>query len=482
VNLQDHDASQGISCLGTAYAVRYVWDKLTYVATWPECQSRCGLHVCAVKLLIWFVMQDLFPNSSVADQISGNLAAAVNTAAVSLQLQPVSALISKCLQLHDTLAVRFGVMLIGDAAGGKTSIYRTLQEAMNRLIDEDAASGLIRKTAVHVLNPKVASIGQLYGQYSELTGDWNDGLASAICRTAANECSTESQWIVFDGPVDQLWIESMNTVLDDNCMLCLFSGERMKLNPEAMRMLFEADDLSAASPATVSRCGMVYVPEAALPWDSVMQQWLQSLSKTLGLSPYSDAGGGSDAALHLPMELVTELKALINAYVPRALAWIEEHAALEDIPATRVQRLRSLQLWLQALLHSSGAWDYKDAFGPAEKAALCYVFAFSFVWGLGGNLNSNGRDKWDKFVRQLFDGVANFPAGSGTVFDFCCDSERNFTFKVCTSQMQGSPQVTLFIVHMQTRAWSGANCCPTHPGRVSVQHAYIVKNGCCIVG
>ena len=79
--------------------------------------------------------------------------------------------------------------------------------------------------------------------------------------------------MILDGPVDTLWIESLNTVLDDNKVLTLLNGDRISL-PAEVGLVFEVEDLSVASPATVSRVGMIYVDEDDLGWEPYAESWI----------------------------------------------------------------------------------------------------------------------------------------------------------------------------------------------------------------
>jgi len=138
-----------------------------------------------------------------------------------------------------------GVMLLGESYGGKTKACKILAASLQ------AAQGSSGKAPTCViLNPKAIKIEQLYGYFDN--EEWKDGILATCFRQFACLSENERKWLIFDGPVDSEWIENMNTVLDENKKLCLMSGEIIALPPKT-NLIFEAQDVESASPATISR-------------------------------------------------------------------------------------------------------------------------------------------------------------------------------------------------------------------------------------
>ena len=92
------------------------------------------------------------------------------------------------------------------------------------------------------------------------TREWHDGVLTVAARGVVAEPLTTTSWIVCDGDVDPEWIESLNSVLDDNRLLTIPSGERIQFNTN-VNFIFETHDLSHASPATISRMGMIFLSD-----------------------------------------------------------------------------------------------------------------------------------------------------------------------------------------------------------------------------
>ena len=167
-------------------------------------------------------------------------------------------------------------MVVGQAFAGKTSVIHTLKQAMTEIDDEKFPP----EVQVFTINPKSVASTQLYGTFDKNTGEWTDGVLAVMYRNVSKDLSGRKNWILFDGPVDTLWIESMNTVLDDNKKLCMTSGEIIKMSPY-MTMMFEPADLEEASPATVSRVGVVFMEPERLGWEPLLESWLPTMPEAI---------------------------------------------------------------------------------------------------------------------------------------------------------------------------------------------------------
>jgi dynein heavy chain len=89
------------------------------------------------------------------------------------------------------------------------------------------------------MNAKACTVVELYGTLDPVTRDWTDGLLSCIFREINKPTEkNERKYIVFDSDVDALWVENMNSVMDDNKLLTLANGERIRLQKHCA-LLFE---------------------------------------------------------------------------------------------------------------------------------------------------------------------------------------------------------------------------------------------------
>lgn len=132
---------------------------------------------------------------------------------VKRKLQPTPWFIEKVMQIYEMLLVRHGLMIVGDSMGGKTTAYQILAETLKELRKEKGVASDEQGVSYRIINPKAISMGQLYGSFDPASHEWTDGVLANTFREMVYTGSLERQWIVFDGPVDAVWIENLNTVL-----------------------------------------------------------------------------------------------------------------------------------------------------------------------------------------------------------------------------------------------------------------------------
>lgn len=381
------------------------------------------------------LIQDLFPDVVIPTDDYTILSKTIDEVYKNLGLQKKDKLTTKVIQLFETFNVRFGVMLVGLTGSGKTTCYQVLENAMNELRKNDSMDKRYQTVHTYILNPKCISMGELYGEVNKFTDEWQDGLASDIMRRIATEEIADKRndrhWVVFDGPVDALWIENMNTVLDDNMMLCLANGQRIKLRSE-MRMLFEVNDLMVASPATVSRCGMVYLTFEEVGWRPYVLSWLERLYQGFAqeeLAFQQQNLNNADIVIneYLSKELKAYLWNLFEDSMDDGLNFLRQGGLLEPIMTVDIQIVTSFCNLLECFLNKKFSFKASEKF-ENKKRYLALIFAFSFIWSFGSTVYDDYHYRIDDFVRKKFSAIL-FP-NTDNIYGFYLDNTGgDFVFK-----------------------------------------------------
>uniref|UniRef100_A0A3Q3L381 Dynein axonemal heavy chain 11 n=1 Tax=Labrus bergylta TaxID=56723 RepID=A0A3Q3L381_9LABR len=361
------------------------------------------------------LISDLFPQLDVPRKRDPELESAVRQSVSELRLQPEENFILKVTQLEELLAVRHSVFVVGGPGTGKSQILKTLHRTY---------ANMKMKPVWNDINPKAVTTDELFGYLHPATREWKDGLFSSTMRELTSVGHDGPKWIVLDGDIDPMWIESLNTVMDDNKVLTLASNERISLS-SSMRLLFEISHLKAATPATVSRAGILYVNPQDLGWSSYVTSWIDTRQAQ------------SERA---------NLTILFDKYVPYCLEQVRCNLkTITPIPEnSMVQTLCSL---LDCLLTEENT----PPDSPRELYEIYFVFAC--VWAFGGALFQDHLNDyraefsrwWSKEMRAV-----KFPS-QGTVFDYFIDSEtKKFTpwsEKMVPFEMEPDVPLQTVLVH-----------------------------------
>ena len=344
------------------------------------------------------LLRDLFPAvESPPDSEYPDIEAAVKKVVNDRKLIHHTTWVKKVVQLYETVNVRHGLMVIGASGGGKSEMYAVLMQALSEF----------RKVPYRMqkYNPKAVRAQELYGEVDPLSGEWTTGVFAAIWAKANQRANKFDTWILADGPVDAIWIEDLNTVLDDNRILTLANGDRLPMTDNC-KIMFENEQLDNASPATVSRCGIVYVDECELDWWPVCQAWVQQRPISTQL---------------LLNQLFIHYVGVWSKVEPGHMFDFLSRNCTPVMSGSRVGVLTSTFRLLTGILEDV---TLKEPADPNSKnptsemlVQLERLFIYCLVWTVGGLLEPEDRTKFSNEIYRLCneERAELYPLGDGSV-------------------------------------------------------------------
>ncbi len=342
------------------------------------------------EVVFFGLLGDLFPGLNPPRSIDEDLERNVERACVEQGLDPDEVFRLKVVQLEELVFIRHCTFMMGPPMCGKSTCWRTLQKA------REYEPGQERLTYVHDISAKVMLTRDLYGYTSLATREWQDGVLSKIMRDLGN-MDSKPKWIMLDGDLDANWIESMNSVMDDNKILTLPSNERIPLK-DNMKMIFEIRNLKYATPATVSRAGILYISaDDGTQWRSLIAAWLKTTCK-----------------VQLTDQQQAWLKECFDGYCAVTMRELEinYNKLGQVVPREDINMIASLLFMLDSQLTPKNL---------SSKERVEQIFAFCAVWAFGSGLHvSDDGTDYNKMFSEWW--KSNFKAVKfpprDTVFDY----------------------------------------------------------------
>jgi len=326
------------------------------------------------------ILQDLFPGNTLDEKENQRMEEVISRTMKAQKQNPHPLFRLKIYQLSEMIKTRHGLMLVGEALSGKSTVFKTLSQTLNTLAQEGEDEPKVNYV---IMNPKSITINELYGYSDPKSQEWTEGILSNNFKICSKRNKTR-EWVILDGPVEAEWIENMNTVLDDNKCLCLMSSDKIPMS-KYMTMVFETENLAKASPATVSRCGMIYLPADLVGNRNYYSKWLQEKYDKV-----------------FDQELQMHMFDLFDVLYRPSVKFVEsnkkQYQIISDMSLT--QAFTSM---LGILLTEAGFVDNKavDEDQTKVKSRLNILFLHAIAWSLGMTVLGSFRKEFDKLLRRI---------------------------------------------------------------------------------
>jgi dynein heavy chain len=326
------------------------------------------------------ILSDLFPELVLEDRFSTRMDEILLKNLRSAKMSFHAEFKSKVYQLYEMIKTRHGLMLVGEAMTGKTTIIKSLAACLTRLEQEGENEMAVNFST---LNPKAITINEMFGFSDPISQEWTEGILSFLFRGASKK-QKNREWLVLDGPVDADWIENMNTVLDDNRCLCLMSSDKIPMSKH-MAVIFETENLAKASPATVSRCGMIYLN-----------------NELIGSRPYFLHWMESTYPLVFDQDLKEHLIDLFDSIFKMSIKYLEGNCKHYQ-HMSELTHTQSMLKVLQIFFTEAGFIEGKNADDEIVKSKhiLNILFVMAISWSMGMTILEPFRKPFDKNLRRM---------------------------------------------------------------------------------
>ncbi|VDN95862.1 unnamed protein product [Rodentolepis nana] len=336
------------------------------------------------------LIDDLFPGTELEKASYPELQKAIENVTSQSNLVNHPEWNLKVVQLYETQNVRHGMMVLGPSGAGKTTCIRTLMSAMTEFWEPHREMRM---------NPKAITASEMFGRLDVATNDWTDGIFSTLWRRTQKKKPTDHIWLILDGPVDTIWIENLNSVLDDNQTLTLANGDRIPM-AQNTKLIFEVHNIDNASPATVSRNGMVFMSSSVLEWEPISKARLNNR----------------------PHREKQRLQELFENSFPHCYRFASQSlsAVMPYLQAFFVHQLCTIL---------DGLFTNENQQADMEKC-LERFYIFALMWSIGALLELDDRERLEKFMRTELDIKLDLPivdeTKSETIFEYFVDNNGNW--------------------------------------------------------